>query len=151
MSSMDLEAEGARYYELTDYNILHESTWGGGQGAGDRLRAMLRPRTPLLLPASPPLPLSRQRAFPGRLVELQADEPAASGPSRENLKSITSAGLFKVFGCGISRIVSLAKLTSFVLLQVLGNGSASTTLALHAQRCASCFLCALTHNSQTIA
>ena len=34
MSAMDLEAEGARYYELTNYNILHESTWGGGGGCG---------------------------------------------------------------------------------------------------------------------
>jgi hypothetical protein len=94
MSSMDLEADGARYYELTNYNILHESTWGGREGAGDRLRAILRPRTPLLLPASPPLPLSRESAVPRRLQN--ADERAASGSSRENLKSVTSAGLSKV-------------------------------------------------------
>jgi hypothetical protein len=90
LSAMDHEADGARCYELTNFSILQDSTWGGRQGAGERLRAMLRPPTPLLLPPSTPQPFSRQHLSP------QRDTTPARAPSRGNLKNKTSAGLFKV-------------------------------------------------------
>ena len=56
---MDHEADGARNYDLTNYNILLDATWGddGDSAAGERLRQMLQPPPPPLLPPSPPTPL----------------------------------------------------------------------------------------------
>jgi hypothetical protein len=104
LSSMNHEADGARNYDLTNYNILLESTWGGDQAAGERLRAMLKLSQPLppppLLPASPPLPptLVYNQIPTGVDAQQGAGAGAAQtrAPSRASLKDRTSAGLFKV-------------------------------------------------------
>ena len=92
LSAMNHEAAGGRNYELTNYNILHDSTWGGGQGAADRLRALLAPAPPLLLPAVPPSPLPMARE--NRASSGQTEEKRAA--SRGELREMTAAGLFKV-------------------------------------------------------
>jgi hypothetical protein len=150
LGAMDHEAAGARNYELTNYNILHESTWGGGQGAADRLRALLAPPSPPLLPAVPPSPLPLARE--NRVLSGVTEEKRAA--SKGNLRDMTSAGLFKVCATKnhgscysqcqkpvyvriwpfIIGFVLFAPGVIFVLTQVLAESRASTTLALDSQR-----------------
>jgi hypothetical protein len=97
LSAMDHEAPCARFYELTNYNILQESTWGGGEGARDHLRSILAPNSPL--------PQLSDMQLTSRVENNHMQQPeqpegrqaaVRTSSSRDNLKEKTSAGLSKV-------------------------------------------------------
>ncbi len=156
LSSMDHEAEGARNFDLTNYNILLDSTWGGDSenAAGQRLRQMLQPQPPppLLPPSPPPLrPLTRNQECTGQNAQNDAHAAQMRAASRASLKDRTSAGLFKAsvssaahmwFVTRVTRLVTRGTCPALTLSsQVLGDGAACTTLALHSQRYAKYFTC----------
>jgi hypothetical protein len=98
---MDHEADGARNYDITNYNVLLDSTWGGDgtSAAGDRLRQMLHLQPPpTLLPPFLPLlmPMSRHQDRSQQSVEQETRADQSRAASRLRLKDRTSAGLFKV-------------------------------------------------------
>lgn len=95
---MDHEADGARNYDLTNYNILLDATWGddGDSAAGERLRQMLQPPPPPLLPPSPPTPLPLTHNHDCVEQDVQKESRLQSrAASRALLKDRTAAGLFK--------------------------------------------------------